>query len=55
VAYIENRNRTGLCVMEQIVADVEDPREAFIRLKNKIANPDEKTARHITLSKEIFF
>ena len=37
VDFIENRNKDGMCPMEMTVKDIDDPVEAFVALKNKIA------------------
>ena len=37
VDFIENRNKNGMCPMEMTVKDIDDPVEAFVALKNKIA------------------
>ena len=34
VPVIENPDKTGPCIMDQTVADIEDPSEAFVALKN---------------------
>ena len=36
-AYIENRDRTGRCPMESACLEIEDPAEAYLALKKKIA------------------
>lgn len=37
VAYIQNRTHTGMCPLEEAVADTDDPSEAFAALKRRIA------------------
>lgn len=37
VPYIINRTNTGMCPMEQTVAEIDNPREAHVALKQKVA------------------
>lgn len=36
VDYIENRDKTGMCPMEETVKDISDPKEALEAVKNKL-------------------
>ena len=37
VDYIENQNKDGMCPMELTVKDIDDPYDAYIALKDKLA------------------
>jgi len=38
VPFISNRTSTGMCPLEQSVADIDQPEKAYIAIKNKIAD-----------------